>query len=353
MPARRTAVSALVALVALAGCTQVRGDPSPAPRTFTGPVTTVALDDVAPAGVDVLDLAPTPDGGTLALLADTGDPATAYLAELDDDGLGEVRRLDAAGDRLFVTADGTVLVADPGRLTTVGGTGDGASVELAVAGDVAALSPDGRRLYVADGTRLAALDPATGAVRSSADLDERLTVTDLAATDDGVTALASDARSPELADVAVLATWDARLRGGAVVELAPDRPASIPFALRVTGGGTAVATLTAGSDEDAHRVVVVEDGEVTASHVVPGTDRTPADLAVSPDGRVAYLPVAGFEVTSGVVNLDLASGEQLADARLCDGQATFGRVALSGEGLAVIGSCISGAAPSTTAFVVR
>ncbi len=82
------------------------------------------------------------------------------------------------------------------------------------------------------------------------------------------------------------------------------------------------------------------------------TDRTPADLAVSPDGRIAYLPVAGFEVTSGVVTLDLRTGEQLADARLCEGQATFGRVALAGDRLTVIGSCITSKAPSTTAFVV-
>ncbi len=347
MPARRTATTAFAALLAT-GCTTVTGDPSPAPRTFTEAVGTIVLDGVSPAGVDVLDLAPTPDGGTLALLADTADPAVTYLAPIGDDGLGEVRRLDSAGDRLFVTADGTVLVAGPGRLTTVGG----GTVDLAVTGDVAALSPDGRRLYVADEARLAAVDPATGAVQDSVDLGEGLTVTALAATDGGVTALMSDARAPDLADVAALGTWSADLAPGPLVELAPDRPASIPFALRLTGEGTAVATLTAGSGDDPFRVVVVEDGEVTASHAIPGTDRTPADLAVSPDGRVAYLPVAGFEVTSGVITLDLASGEQLADARLCEGQGVFGRVALAGDRLTVIGSCISSEAPSSTAFVV-
>ncbi len=348
MPDRRTATTAFVALLAT-GCTTVTGDPSPAPRTFTEAVGTVALDGVSPAGVDVLDLAPTPDGGTLALLADTADPAVTYLAPIDDDGLGEVRRLDVAGDRLFVTADGTVLVAGPGRLTTVGG----GTVDLAVTGDVAALSPDGRRLYVANESELAAVDPATGAVQGSVELGDGFTVTALATTDDGVTALMSDARAVDLADVAVLATWDDRLRQrDQPVELAPDRPASIPFGLRVTDDGTAVVTLTAGSGDDPYRVVVVEDGEVTASHAIPGTDRTPADLALSPDGRIAYLPVAGFEVTSGVISLDLDSGEQLADARLCDGQATFGRVALTGERLTVIGSCIEGAPPSSTAFVV-
>jgi uncharacterized membrane protein (Fun14 family) len=57
-------------------------------------------------------------------------------------------------------------------------------------------------------------------------------------------------------------------------------------------------------------------------------------------------------VESGVISLDLDSGEQLADVQLCDGQATFGRVAWAGERLTVIGSCITGALPSSTAFVV-
>lgn len=349
MPARHTA-TAFVALLALTGCTTVAGTPSPAPRTFTEAVGSVALDGVSPAGVDVLDLAATPDGGTLALLADTADPLVTYLAPIGDDArLGEIRRLDgASGDQLFVTADGTVLVAAPGRLTTVGG----GTVELGVTGDVVALSPDGRRLYVAGNGRLAALDPATGAVQDTAALDEDLTVAALAATDDGVTALMSDARAVDLADVAVLGTWDGELEAGPLTELAPDSPASVPSALRLTADGSAVVTLTAGSGEDPFRVVVVEDGEVTASHAVPGTDRTPADLAVSPDGRVAYLPVAGFEVESGVVSLDLDSGEQLADVQVCDGQATFGRVASVGERLTVIGSCITGALPTSTAFVV-
>ncbi|SFO42788.1 hypothetical protein SAMN05660359_03392 [Geodermatophilus obscurus] len=346
MPARRAAAAAFIAI--LAGCTTVTGDPSPAPPTFTEAVGSVALDAITPGGVDVLDLAAAPDGGTLALLADTADPAVTYLVPIDEDGVGAVRRLDDAGDRLFVTADGTVLVAGPGRLTTVGA----GTVDLAVTGDVAALSPDGRRLYVANGSELAAVDPATGAVQGSVEIGEGYTVTALAAAEDGPIALMSDARATDLADVAVLGTWSADLEPGPVVELAPDRPASIPFALRLTGDGTAVVTLTAGSGDDPYRVVVVEDGEVTASHVIPGTDRTPADLALSPDGRIAYLPVAGFEVTSGVISLDLASGEQLADARLCEGQATFGRVALAADRLTVIGSCISGAAPSTTAFVV-
>ena len=348
--ARRAAVTAFVAMMAAPGCTSVAGDASPAPRTFTEAVGSVALDGVSPAGVDVLDLAATPDGGTLALLADTADPAVTYLAPIGDDArLGEVRRLDGAGgDRLFVTADGTVLVAAPGRLTTVGGE----TVELGVPGEVTALSPDGRRLYVAGGTQLAALDPATGEVQDSVALGRGYTVQALAATDDGVTALMSDARAVDLADVAVLAVWDGQLEAGPVTELAPDSPASVPSALRLTADGTAVVTLTAGSGEDPFRVVVVGDGEVTASHAVPGTDRTPADLAVSPDGRVAYLPVAGFEVESGVISLDLDSGEQLADVQLCDGQATFGRVASAGQRLTVIGSCITGALPSSTAFVV-
>ncbi|HJX44931.1 MAG TPA: hypothetical protein VJ352_14755, partial [Geodermatophilus sp.] len=134
--ARRAAVTAFVAMMAAPGCTSVAGEPSPAPRTFTEAVGSVALDGVSPAGVDVLDLAATPDGGTLALLADTADPLVTYLAPIGDDArLGEVRRLDGAGgDRLFVTGDGTVLVAAPGRLTTVGGE----TVELGVPGEVTA-----------------------------------------------------------------------------------------------------------------------------------------------------------------------------------------------------------------------
>ncbi len=344
MPARRTAAAALIAL-ASAGCSGVDGEPSPAPRTFTDLRATVDLDAASP--VDVLDLAAGPDGA-LVLLVDTADPARTSLAEITDDGLADPRPLDGPTTRLFTTPDGGVLVLGPDRLTTV----DGGTVDIRVPADAAALSPGGDVLYLAGATQLSAVDPATGAVRGTVDLDDGLTVQALAATDDGVTALMSDARAPDLADVAALVTWSADLEAGPLVELAPDQPASIPFALRVAADGTAVATLTAGSGDDAHRVVVVEDGEVTAFHTIAGTDRTPADLAVSPDGRVAYLPVAGFETTSSVVTLDLGSGEQLADARLCDGQGTFGRVALAGDRLTVIGSCIDADGSSSTAFVV-
>ncbi|MGY1784672.1 hypothetical protein [Geodermatophilus sp. SYSU D00698] len=345
MPARPAAVLAVVALLA-GGCTGVEGDPSPAPTTFTELLGTADLDAVAPSGVDVLDLAAGPDGA-LVLLADSADPSVTYLAPVGGDGVGDVQRLDGPGEQLFVGPDGAVLVLGPGRLTTVGvGT-----VELGVDGDTAALSPDGRRLYVTGGGRLAALDPATGAVQATADLDPGLTVKTLAAGPDGPVALMSDARALDLADVAVLGTWTEDLGRAELVELASDRPASIPSALRLTDDGDAVVTLTVHGD-DPFRVTVVEDGEVTAAHPIPGTDRAPADLALSPDGRVAYLAVAGFEVESGLVTLDLSSGEQLAAGRLCEGQGTFGRVALTDDRLTVIGACVGGDNSSTTAFVL-
>ncbi|MGY1696829.1 MULTISPECIES: hypothetical protein [unclassified Geodermatophilus] len=349
---RRAAACAVVALMAATGCTEVRGDPVPAPRTFEELRAIVDLDAVAPAGVDVLDLAAGPEGA-VALLADTADPAVTYLAPVDEDGVGELRRLDGPADQLFVTDDGTAVVTAPGRLTTVPPGGEPAVTDLDVAGDTTALSPDGRSLYLATQSRLAAVDPATGDVRATADVDAGLTVRALAVSPGGgPTALLSDARAVDLADVAVLGTWSADLAPGDLVELAPDRPASIPNALRIADDGTAVVTLTAGSGEDPFRVVTVSDGEVTASHRIPGTDSPLADLAVSPDARVAYLPVAGFEVESGVVTLDLASGEQLGAVRVCEGQASFGRVALSGDRLTVIGSCITAAPSSSTAFVV-
>ncbi|PRY48637.1 hypothetical protein LY71_10815 [Geodermatophilus tzadiensis] len=352
MPSARRAALVLLAMVAT-GCTAVEGEPSPAPRTLSESLGTVDLDAASPAGVDVLDLAPAPDGGTLALLADTADPRVGYLTTVGADGLGDVRRLDDVGTQVFPIADGTVLVAGPGRLTRIPPGQEPTLVEVDVAGDPAALSPDGRRLYVAADRRLVAVDAGTGEVVATADLGEGLTVAALAVgPDGGPTALLGDARAADLADVAVLGTWDADLQQqGTLVELAPDEPASIPSALEVTDDGTAVATLTTGGDEP-FRVVTVADGEVTASHAVPGTDRTPADLAVSPDARVAYLPVVGFEVESGVVTLDLAAGGQLADVQLCEGQGAFGQVELAGETLTVVGSCITGDAPSTTAFLV-
>ncbi|MBM7808280.1 hypothetical protein JOD57_004117 [Geodermatophilus bullaregiensis] len=352
MPPARRAAAVLAALL-VTGCTSGSPEPAP-PRPFTEVLGTVDLDAVAPGGVDVLDLAPTEDGGALALLAGTDDPAVGYLASVTAEGLGDVRRIDGVGTQLFLTPDGTALAAGPDRLTAV--RSDRSAVTgLGVTVTTAALSPDGRRLYAATekGT-LASVDVATGDVLTETDLDEGLTVHTLAVRDDGgPTALLSDARAPDLADVAVLAGWDAQLeRMTGPVELAPDRPASIPSALRLADDGTAVAVLTAGSGDDPFRVVVVAGGEVTASHAVPGTDRVPADLAVTPDGRAAHLPVAGFEVESGVITLDLASGEQVGDVRLCEGQATFGRVALAGDRLTVIGSCITSDAPSSTAFVV-
>ncbi|MEX5718600.1 hypothetical protein [Geodermatophilus maliterrae] len=356
MPPARRAVLALVALMATS-CTSGSEEPAP-PRPFTEALGTVDLDAVAPGGVDVLDLAPTDDGGALALLGDTADPAVGYLALLSAEGIGDVRRIDDVGTQLLVTPDGTALITGPDRLTAVPADGSAPTVtELDLKGPVttAALSPDGRRLYAATepGT-LAAVDVANGDVLAETDLEEGLTVHALAVRQDGgPTALLSDARAPDLADVAVLATWDEELEPvDGPVELAPDRPASIPSALRLADDGTAVATLTAGSGDDPFRIVTVADGEVTASHAVPGTDRVPADFAVTPDGRAAHLPVAGFEVESGVITLDLASGEQVGDVRLCDGQATFGRVALAGDRLTVIGSCITSDAPSSTAFVV-
>ncbi|WP_369253374.1 hypothetical protein [Geodermatophilus amargosae] len=350
MPARRAAV--VVAFVALmaTGCTGGDEEPPP-PREFSELQTTVDLDAVAPGGVDVLGLEPA-DDGALVLLGDTAEPGIGYLAPLTGDGLGEVRRIDGVGTQLLVAEDGTALVVGPDRITTVPPGGDPTVTEVVLKELVdAALSPDGRRLYAATPGRLVGLDPRTGETTAETDLDEGLTVAALEAGRDGPVALMSDARAPDLADVAVLGTWDEDLRQAGTVELAPDQPASIPSALRLADDGTAVATLTAGSG-DPYRVVTVRDGEVRASHAVPGTDRPLADLAVSPDGRVAYLPVAGFEVTSGVITLDLAGGQQLADARLCEGQATFGRVALAGERLTVIGSCISSEAASSTAFVV-
>jgi hypothetical protein len=350
MPARRAAV-ALAALL-VSGCTGGSEEPPP-PQQFTDVEATVDLDGVAPGGVDVLGLEPTNDGA-LVLLGDTADPRVGYLATLTGDGLGEVRRIDDVGTELLVAPDGTALVVGPDRITSVPASGDPTVTEVVLKGlAAAALSPDGSRLYAATTDRLVSLDAATGDTRAETDLGEGLTVVALAVPDDGgPTALMSDARAPDLADVAVLGTWDEDLKEFDLVELAPDRPASIPSALRLADDGTAVVSLTAGSGDDPFRAVTVRDGEVRASHAVPGTDRPLADLAVSPDGRVAYLPVAGFEVESGVVTLDLAGGEQLADVRLCEGQAAFGRVALAGERLTVIGSCITAEAASSTAFVI-
>ncbi|SDC78770.1 hypothetical protein SAMN05660690_2552 [Geodermatophilus telluris] len=354
--ARRAACSALVALVAVTGCTGVEGEPGPAPRTFTENFGSADLDSVAPAGVDVLDLAAVPDGGSLALVADTADPRVGYLVPISQEGLGDVRRVEDVGTQLFVTPDGTALVTGPGRLTRVPPGGALPTVvEVGVVGDAAALSPDGRRLYLAtDDGRLAAVDAATGEVTATTALAEGLTVQSLAVRPDGgPTALLSDARAPDLADVAALATWDDDLQQTAgPIELAPDQPASIPSALQVTDDGTAVATLTAGSGDDPFRVVTVAGEEVT-TFPIPGTDRTPADLAVSPDGRVAYLPVVGFEVESGVVTLDLSDGDQLAAAQLCPGQGAFGQVALAADGatLTVVGSCTTAQAPTSLAFI--
>jgi hypothetical protein len=357
MPTVRRALATLVALMALTGCTGDEGSPTPPPRTFTENFGSADLDAVAPAGVDVRDLAALPDGGALALLADTADPRTGHLVPITQEGLGDVRRVDDVGTQLFVLPDGAALVTGPGRLIRVPPDGTPPTVtEVDAAGDTAALSPHGRRLSLApDAGRLAAVDAGTGEVVTTADLDEGLTVRALAVRPDGgPTALMSDARAPDLADVAVLATFDERLEPvDGPVELAPDQPASIPSALQVTDDGTAVATLTAGSGDDPFRVVTVADGEVTASHAIPGTDRTPADFAVSPDGRVAYLPVVGFEVESGVITLDLADGEQLAAAQLCPGQGAFGRVALAADGatLTVVGSCTTSQAPSSLVFI--
>ncbi|MGY1680605.1 hypothetical protein [Geodermatophilus sp. SYSU D01176] len=347
----RTTAAALAVLLT-AACTS--GDDDVAPDDPAPPLTavvaTVDLDEAVGTDVVFYDLAPSPDGGPVALVgADCADQN--WLVPLaGDDASPTVRAIPAVdpGSELVIADDGTPLVVGT-ELTRVGDTPT--AVPLPLGGPPTAVLLDGDTLYLAHDTRLIAVDAITGAVRATAAVPAP--VTHLAPSPGGgLAALVAQPRDGGTG--ALLARFTADLRpDGDPVELVPEG-SSTPTGLEVTADGTVVAAVYVGEALETGRLVTVPDGRVRTVAELEGTDDTAFDLALDPGGRVAYVVLSASYHPAGLTAIDLATGEPLGTVALCDGVGVFGAIALSADGsrLTIAGSCVTADGSSTTAFTI-
>ncbi|MFW3171387.1 hypothetical protein [Geodermatophilus sp. CPCC 206100] len=359
MPVARRTAAAVALVLAAAGCTadERRGDGSPALDT-SDLVGTVDLDDAVGSDVVLYDLASAPDGTPVALLGAPDSPQS-WLVELTVGEAGPtavgVRAVPAvsATAQLVVAPDGTVLVADDALLTLPPRAAEPTAIPWQGGRpDAAALTTDGRTLYAARGPAITAVDVATGAVTGTGTAPAP--VTHLAPTPDGGLAALVAAPRPAGGTGAELVTLDAALRPvGEPVELVRERE-STGTGLQVTADGTAVAAVHLGESRATGRLVSVVDGALRTSADLEGAGDTALDLVVSPDGRLASVPLADLSYPAELVTIDLASGERVGAVKLCDGTGVFGAVTPLGQDgdVVVTGACIDGDGPRSTAFVV-
>ncbi|MGY1771937.1 hypothetical protein [Blastococcus sp. SYSU D00813] len=255
-----------------------------------------------------------------------------------------------------VRSGAEVLAAPDGALHVVGVaedqlqllTGDRRTPLGPAAGDVTAvLSPNGRTAYLATSTQhgeqLLAVDPATSAGIATAEPAGR--VADLAAGPDGVVVLLDTDAG------AALQTYDTTLVPAAEpVDLGPDGD---PAGLARADDSTAVATL---HDPAASllRLLTVRDGRAGEPAEVPDTEDSSADVAVTPDGRRAFVAQAAYGVDPELLTVDLATGEEVGSVVLCVGAGDVSAFALDPTtgALAAIDACARRNGPATTVFVV-
>ncbi|SNS43575.1 hypothetical protein SAMN04488107_2546 [Geodermatophilus saharensis] len=303
-----------------AGCTG--GDDPHVPRVLD----TVDLDAAVGTDVVVHDLA-----GSLVLVGDAG---RRWLVPLDG---GAPTPIDP--DSELVIGDGTPLVVGT-ALTPVGG----AALPLPIDGPPTAALLDGEALVLARDTRLAAVDPGTGAVRATAEAPAP--VTEIARAPDGdLAALADD---PADGVLLLRLTPDLRPEGDPLT-VVPERT-STPTALQVTEDGTVVVTAYVNEARDAGRLVTVAGGRVRTVAELQGTDATALDVAVV--GRIAYLVLSASYHPAELTAVDLTTGARTAVVGLCGGAGAFGALAADGTTVTVVGSCIDADGPTTTAFVI-
>jgi hypothetical protein len=347
MPARRRTAAALALALLLPACTGTEpAPPDPAPAVLA----TLDLDAAVGADVRLYDLVPGPDGAPVALF---GDADSTWLVRITPGEDGPARATATAvpavppQSRLAVAPDGTAVIAGE-DLVTVPPTGQPTVTPLDGGPPDAAVLDDGT-LYLAGDGRLTAVDVATGAVVRTA----KAPATHLALAPSGLAALLTVDR-PAGGTGAALAFYGPDLRpDGAPVELVPERPSS-PAALQVTADGTAVAAVHLGEARAVGRLVTVADGGLRTVADLDGAGDTALDLVVSPDGRLAHVPLADLSFTAELVSIDLASGERVGAVKLCDGTGVLGAVAALGDSgsLVVTGACLDDDGPRSTAFVV-
>ncbi|NEK57059.1 hypothetical protein GCU56_04125 [Geodermatophilus sabuli] len=352
--ARRAAATLAVALL-VTGCTGADGDEPDGRETGDALLGTLDLDAAVGADVTLADLAPGPDGAPVALLTAL-DARQSWLVRIthgDGGPAADVRTIPPVprDSGLAVAGDGTVLVVGD-DLLAVPPDGEGpTAVPLPLGGPPSAVALDGRTLYLARGTALAAVDAATGAVRTTATAAAPVTHLALDPTG-GLAALVNGGRKGG-GTGAVLARYDTALRPvGEPVPLVPERGSSAT-ALEVTADGVAVATVHLGEARSVGRLVTVADGAVQLSVDLDGAGDSALGLVVDPDGRSATVAVADLQFPAELVTVDLGSGDRIGAVKLCGGTGVFGAVAGSADGPTLVtGACVDEDGPQTTAFLV-
>jgi hypothetical protein len=333
----RIAATALAVLLTAACSAR---DDTAAPDVLDTVLNTVDVDAAVGSDVVFYDLAPNPDGAPMALVGAAGARRSWLISSAR--GGPVVRTIPAAepGSELLVADDGTPLVV--GSALRVGG----AVLPLPVGGPPLAVHLHHDTLLVARYTRLAAVDPTTGAVRATAEAPGR--VTHVATAPDGdVLALVTD---PEGGILLLRFTPDLRPDGDPIEVVAEGGTST---ALRVTADGTVVAALYVGEAREDGRLVTVVDGGVDTVVDLTGADDTALDLAVV--GDTAYVVLSASYHPAELTAIDLVSGERTGTVELCDGTAgAFGAIAPSADGstLTLAGSCVDADGPGTTAFVI-
>ena len=345
-------VAAALAVLLTAACTSGDDDvvPDDAAPPLSAVVATVDLDEAVGTDVVFYDLAPSPDGAPVALVGADGADQSWLVPLAGGDTTAAVRAIPAVdpGSELVIADDGTPLVVGT-ELTRVGDTLTAVPLPLGGPPTAALLNSDA--LYLAQDTRLVAVDATTGAVGATAAVPAP--VTHLAPSPDGGLAALVD-RPRDGGTGAVLARLTADLRpDGDPVELVPEG-SSTPTGLEVTADGTVVAAVYVGEALETGRLVTVADDRVRTVAELEGTDDTAFDLAFDPVGRVAYVVLSASYHPAELTAIELATGEPVGTVALCDGVGVFGAIALSADGsrLAIAGSCITADGPSTTAFVI-
>jgi hypothetical protein len=367
----RPMLLAPLAVLALAACT---ADP---PEARPAAEVEAEVEVAVPDGGSVGDVTTGADGRAHVLLTGDDEGGAGALAVVDP-GAAEVTagvalppgsRADAvlpAGDGLVVagavsgTPDGVALWdVDPATGAVTATRPVAVPADLDPRATRAAASPDGQVVVAVDlagaGTPVLLLvDPATGAVTASAEVDlggpgegaELVDVTGLAVGPSriAVTVVVYDREAgPTGAHRAVLATTGADLvPDGPAVPLAPGAATSYADDVALTADGTAYAAVygRTAADEGLGALVAVPPGSGEARPVTdPGQDLVDGavtDVAVA-DG-VAWLLHEDAAAEAGLTRVDLATGEASALLPLCDDRA--GGLAVAPDGAVLVaGEC--------------
>ncbi|MFC4693994.1 hypothetical protein [Geodermatophilus arenarius] len=380
---RLLTVSALLpaALLATAACS-----PGPAAEPWSAAPaaevarTTVSAPGTVPAGdrTDARGVSAGPDGTTLVVLAgdDTADGTApgAALAVVGPDGTTVQATAELAPGSRPDTAfgsGGAAVVAGPvwpgagpvGYALQVVDPATGtvtATLPVAVPGDAlltgsaAALGPDGV-LYVAVSRSagpplLLAVDPATGAVRASADVDLAVDGVEPTSAEVGAVAVSPDGSRVVLAATTPGPDTGAPARS-LLLPLTPDLlPRSAPVDLTpgfvrtgvqdlvVVDDGTVYAVVRGADADGADREHVVTVGVgateptvLTADGAFRGTPVTDAEF----DGTALWLTLQQESAAASVVVVDLVTGAVGTPLGLCDELAGYlhagddGRIAVT------------------------